>query len=167
MKKRINIISLLMLLVTFFAFGTNVNSSNINAEAKLASEVDSYYSSLYDESGNLKYKGEELLTQLNTIISSNHTNKGYGDLAGIYKTADVDPADSNRVILYYTGESRKYDFASYSGAINREHVWCQSHFGYSDNSQTSPYSDAHQVRPCDAPLNSLRNNSYYDPFMSF
>ena len=169
-SKKLKIISFLSLVFASVAFIGNVKANNETevVEAADATNADTYYSSLYDSSGNIKYKGSSLKNALNTIISNGHTNKGYGDLAGIYKTSDVDPSSSSKVVLYYTGQKKSWDFSSYSSYdINREHVWCQSLFGNSTNTQSSPYSDAHQVRPCDASLNSSRSNSYYDELTSY
>ena len=174
-KKKFKILSFLSLLVasfSFIGFVSNNQNETQPVEAASATDVDSYYSSLYDSSGNLKYTGSTLKSKLNTLISTGHTNKTYDDLASIYKTTDVSSSSSSKVVLYYTGEQRTWNFSSYASYdINREHVWCRSHFGTSSSStgdeQTTPESDAHQVRPCDASLNSSRSNSYYDELSSY
>ena len=155
-----------LLLTLTLAFGitsfSNVQENSVVNAAIDATNVDTYYSSLYDSNGNIKYTGDTLLSKLNELISTDTTNKGYDDLDDVYKTTDIDPNNPDKVILYYTGESRSYDFSGFSGTINREHVWPQSHFGASAERQTSPFSDAHHVRPCDSSLNSSRGNSYFD-----
>ena len=155
-----------LLLTLTLAFGitsfSNVQENSVVNAAIDATNVDTYYSSLYDSNGNIKYTGDTLLSKLNELISTDTTNKGYDDLDDVYKTTDIDPNNPDKVILYYTGESRSYNFSGFSGTINREHVWPQSHFGASVERQTSPFSDAHHVRPCDSSLNSSRGNSYFD-----
>lgn len=161
-KAQIKKIFALLLFSGIVFSSSNIEQKVVAQENLLATtSIDDYYSSLYDTSGNLLYKGKELRSKLHDIISYNTTNKGYGDLSWVYKTTDVDTNNSNNVILYYSGESRSYNFTNFSGTINREHVWCQSHFGSTTDKQNSPYSDAHQVRPCDSSLNSWRNNSFY------
>lgn len=161
MVKGFKLLFVLTLVSGFISFSNGNEGSIVNAAID-ATNADAYYSSLYDSNGNIKYTGDELLDELNKLISSDTTNKSYDYLDTIYETSDIDPNNSNNVILYYTGESRAYNFSGFSGTINREHVWPQSHFGASQNKETSPYSDAHHVRPCDSSLNSSRGNSYFD-----
>lgn len=155
-----------LLLTLTLAFGitsfSNAQENSVVNAAIDATNVDTYYSSLYDSNGNIKYTGDTLLSKLNELISTDTTNKVYDDLDDVYRTTDIDPNNPDKVILYYTGESRSYNFSGFSGTINREHVWPQSHFGDSGERQTSPFSDAHHVRPCDSSLNSSRGNSYFD-----
>ena len=164
-------LSLLLLgvsvLTPSFTCSSSVNVVNAKVDA---TNANTYYASLYDNSGNLKYKGDELLTQLRSIISTDTTNKSYDDLDDVYKTTDVDLTNSNYVIGYYTGQSLYFDFDGFDsskGGVNREHVWCQSHFSaIGKDKQTTPYSDAHQVRPCEVSINSTRNNSFYEELTS-
>ena len=163
-----------LLLTLTLAFGitsfSNVQENSVVNAAIDATNVDTYYSSLYDSNGNIKYTGDTLLSKLNELISTDTTNKSYDYLDTIYQTSDVDPNDSTKVISYYSGQSISFDFDGFDstkGGINREHVWPQSHFGKAENTQTSPYSDAHHVRPCEVSLNSSRSNTFFDELSSY
>ena len=173
-SKKLKIISFLSLVFASVAFIGNVKANNETevVEAADATDADSYYSSLYDSSGNIKYKGAELRSALNTIVSTGHVNGTYANLGDIFKKSDVNPSNSNEVVLFYTGEKREWNFSSYAAyEIDREHVWCRSHFGTSSSNtgdeQTTPESDAHQIRPCDATLNRSRSNYYYEELTNY
>lgn len=163
-----------LLLTLTLAFGitsfSNAQENSVVNAAIDATNADTYYSSLYDSNGNIKYTGDTLLSKLNELISTDTTNKSYNYLDTIYQTSDVDPNDSTKVISYYSGQSISFDFDGFDskkGGINREHVWPQSHFGKSENIQTSPFSDAHHVRPCEVSLNSSRSNTFFDELSSY
>lgn len=81
-------------------------------------------------------------------------NKGYGNFGQYYPTTDADPRNPGNLILFYTGESRKWP-GNFSGSINREHVWPNSRSSMSDE------NDLHQPRPADKGGNGSRGNNVY------
>ena len=107
---------------------------------------------------------DALKLELNQIIR-NHTEFPYTssstDVWDILKATDKDPANSDNVILIYSGRSvdAEQEFNGGSG-WNREHVWAKSRgdFGTSKGAGT----DVHHLRSCDISVNSTRNNRNFD-----
>lgn len=104
--------------------------------------------------------GTELKDKLHNIID-NHTTKSYSAAYDILEESDVDPNNSNNVILIYSGESvngpNQYNGGS---GWNREHVWAKSR---GDFGNTAPEgTDIHNLRACNINLNSTRNNYSFD-----
>jgi len=104
----------------------------------------------------------DLRNEVNTIISSDHTQLSYGEVWSVLTFSDEDPANSDNIITLYRGDSLP-KFSNGSGAQssdpdawNREHVWSKSH-GFPNQSQLG-YTDAHHLRPADASVNSTRSN---------
>ena len=67
--------------------------------------------------------------------------------------------------MVYKGISiSKSDFASNEQADfwNREHVWAKSHGNFSNYGELGAYSDAHNLKPCDASVNSARGYKDFD-----
>jgi len=105
--------------------------------------------------------GDELKTALYNIIKG-HTEYTYADLRDyILIDTDEDPANTNNVILVYTGRSQSKDsFGGLPDEWNREHVWAKSH---GDFGTTPPCgTDAHHIRPSDVYVNSIRGNKDFD-----
>ena len=108
--------------------------------------------------------GNNLKAALHTIIDG-HTKYPYTssgtDVWDILKDSDRDPANSNNVILFYTGWSVNgaQEYNSGSG-WTREHVWAKSrgNFGTSKGAGT----DCHHLRPSDVSVNSARNNRWFN-----
>lgn len=107
--------------------------------------------------------GTALRTALNTIIKTGHSAVGYANARFALETTDEDPANSTRLILVYSGESKHKtnDWITNNGADgwNREHMWPNS---YGIDDVGAAYSDLHHLRPCDENVNSDRNNNYFD-----
>lgn len=104
--------------------------------------------------------GTDLKDKLHNIID-NHTTKSYSAAYDILEESDVDPNNSNNVILIYSGESvngpNQYNGGS---GWNREHVWAKSR---GDFGNTAPEgTDIHNLRACNINLNSTRNNYSFD-----
>lgn len=120
----------------------------------------------YYDAANGK-SGAALSDALHNIIKG-HTKYPYTstatDVWDILKVTDEDTANSNNVILIYSGRSQDKDLNSSHGSNadywNREHVWSKSH-GFPNESDTA-YTDIHHLRPCDASINSSRNNKDFD-----
>ena len=104
--------------------------------------------------------GTDLKNKLHNIIDD-HTTKSYDAAYDILEESDVDPNNSNNVILIYSGESvngpNQYNGGS---GWNREHVWAKSR---GDFGNTAPEgTDIHNLRACNINLNSTRNNYSFD-----
>lgn len=121
-----------------------------------AQSAPAYYNSI-----DFTKKGNELKTQLASLIKSTHTTTtSYAQLLTIYATSDADPAVKGNILLIYgntasgiTQRSRGYS----GGDFNREHVFPKS-LGNPNLGTSGPGSDAHHVRPADIQLNSNRGN---------
>ncbi|CAM4031184.1 endonuclease [Shewanella aquimarina] len=118
---------------------------------------DYVYTSYYGDA--IGKTGAALKASLNQIIKG-HTRFSYSQVWDGLGYADEDPANSNNVILLYTGRSEpKSNRAGMSNSLdawNREHVWAKSH-GFPSSSQYA-YTDLHHLRPADVTVNSSRSN---------
>lgn len=104
--------------------------------------------------------GDALKAALHNIIK-NHIEYAYSQTDEILMETDEDPANSNNVILVYTGRSQaKSTFGGNSNDWNREHVWAKSHGGFGDNPPCG--TDLHHMKPSDASVNSDRGNKDFD-----
>lgn len=110
----------------------------------------------YDSAENLS--GQDLRAALHNIIDD-HIEFSYG--WDILKESDVDPNNSDNVILIYSRESVDAN-QEYNGGNgwNREHVWAKSWGGFS-NSDTEG-KDYHNLRASNIPLNGSKSNNYFD-----
>jgi len=113
------------------------------------------------------YDGTEGLygTQLKAVlhgIIDEHDAPSYNDLRDfILPESDEDPANSNNVILLYTGRSQaKNTFGGNPDEWNREHVWAKSHGDFGNDPPCG--TDAHMVRPTDVSVNGDRGNKDFD-----
>ncbi|WP_203364574.1 endonuclease [Bacillus sp. REN10] len=116
--------------------------------------LDDYYKAAYGKTGN------ELKASLHEIIDD-HTQLSYDEVWEALKETDEDPANSNNVILLYSGQSRSKSLNGGDvGDWNREHVWAKSHgdFGTSHG----PGTDIHHLRPTDVKINSTRGSLDFD-----
>jgi endonuclease I len=114
-----------------------------------------YYSDLTDATG------ATLLAELNAILNRGVTMQTYGDARYILQESDVDPQNSNNIILVYRGTSVN---ATWDSGItwNREHVWPQSYLGVStNNSSRHVGADLHNLKPANPSENSSRGNKYF------
>lgn len=119
---------------------------------------DGYYDLGKDKSG------AELKASLHEIIK-NHEEFTYNststDTWDILKETDRDTANSENVILFYSGWSVNAEQEYNNGkGWSREHVWAKSHgdFGTTRGAGT----DLHHLRPCDISINSARSNKDFD-----
>lgn len=113
----------------------------------------------YDGTENLTKEG--LKIKLHQIIR-NHKKFKYEDFRDvILPVLDEDPNNSDNIILFYKNNSiPKSNFASGNDGWNREHTWPKSH-GFPQESDTT-YTDAHNLRPSDATVNSSKSNKDFD-----
>lgn len=117
-----------------------------------------YYNSI------LQLAGDDLENALHDIIKE-HNEFSYSSAKQILKDSDQDPNNNSNIMLVYKGISiPKSDFASNMQADywNREHVWAKSHGNFTDYSDLGAYSDAHNLKPCDATVNSARGYKDFD-----
>ncbi len=111
--------------------------------------------------------GDELRNQLHEIIKD-HSEFSYSSTKNILKLADEDPDNENNVILVYKGNSiSKDDFSTnmQQDFWNREHVWVKSQGGFNGDETygaLGAYSDAHNLKPCDASINTNRGTKDFD-----
>lgn len=108
--------------------------------------------------------GSNLEDALHDIIK-NHNEFSYGSAKQILKDSDEDPNNTNNIMLVYKGISiPKSEFASNNQTDywNREHVWAKSHGSFTNYGDLGPYSDAHNLKPCDASVNSSRGYKDFD-----
>lgn len=114
-----------------------------------------YYSDLTDATGNA------LLAELNVILNRGVTMQTYGDARDILQESDVDPQNTNNIILVYRGTSINSTWDS-GATWNREHVWPQSLLGVStNNSSRHVGADLHNLKPAHPSENSSRGNKYF------
>ncbi|WP_396174595.1 endonuclease [Flavobacterium sp.] len=120
---------------------------------------------------NLSTNGQVLKNQLAQLISSTHDNF-LTYTPGVWnalKIVDLDPSNSNNVLLIYGWENgtdgdvsndlfrNKESNGGNNGEWNREHVYAQS-LGTPDLGSTGPGADAHMLRACDVQRNNTRGN---------
>jgi endonuclease I len=104
--------------------------------------------------------GAALKSALHTIIA-NQTKLTYDQAWNALKDTDQDPANTNNVILIYSGRSQSK--TTNGGGVNdwnREHVWAKSHGDF--GTATGPGTDIHHLRPEDVSVNSSRGNLDFD-----
>ena len=111
--------------------------------------------------------GDELRNELHEIIKA-HNEFSYSSAKNILRLADEDPQNENNVILIYKGNSiSKDDFSTnmQQDFWNREHVWVKSQGGFNGDETygaLGAYSDAHNLKPCDASINTARGTKDFD-----
>jgi endonuclease I len=99
-------------------------------------------------------------------ISAYHKQLTYSEVWTALTSTDEDPANTDNIILLYSGRSiAKADNGSGAASSNqnfwnREHTWAKSH-GFPDTSQLG-YTDIHHLRPTDISMNSDRGNRDFD-----
>ncbi len=113
--------------------------------------------------------GAALKTELSSIISSGHIDKGYSGLWTAYKTTDIDKDyENDGTILdiysekpagsdpynYTPGSDQCGTYSTEGNCYNREHIVPQSLFN-----QASPMvADIHFIRATDGKVNGMRSN---------
>ena len=140
------------------------------------SQIPIYYSTI-----NFSQTGDNLKNQLTTLISNTHiinlpyTATGTTDVWDALSQTDLDPNNSNNVLLVYgyndtdsnvindrtRGVNSKCHTTSCVGLWNREHVYARS-LGTPNLGSELAGSDAHNLRACDSQMNSSRSNRVFD-----
>ena len=110
--------------------------------------------------------GSELRQALHSIIKGHIVipyNSSSVDSVDALKVLDEDPANTNNVILIYSGWSMPKANYGTTGGWNREHLWPNSYGFDIDITTTWPaLRDLFNLRSCDSRVNSSRGNKYYD-----
>ncbi|MFN3907979.1 MAG: endonuclease [Flavobacterium sp.] len=128
-------------------------------------QIPSYYNGI-----NFTQNGQALKNALANRIISTHTNElTYSQVWNALKIVDLDPNNSNNVLLIYGWENGtdgdgtndrsrdKDNNGGSNGQWNREHTYPQS-VGTPELGQTGPGADAHMLRACDVQRNNSRGN---------
>jgi serine protease len=135
-----------------------VNGDSGSNSGATWSGFEAYYADAIGQTGN------NLLSALAEAAARNHNRMTYSQVWSALKYTDEDPANSNNVILIYTGRSQAKTFNASGNndpnAWNREHCWPKSH-GFPSSGDWA-YTDIHHLRPADASVNSTRSNKDYD-----
>lgn len=127
----------------------------------------------YYGSFNFTQNGTSLKNALATLITNKHThNLTYSQVWDALKNTDLDPSNSNNVLLVYGWENGtdanltndrsrdKNSNGGNSGEWNREHTFAQA-LGNPDLGQAGPGADAHHLRASDVQRNNTRGNLKY------
>ena len=107
-----------------------------------------------------------LIGALNIILNTGFSGVTYGEARYILDESDMDPNNSNNIILVYlrTSISGIWDSGS---TWNREHVWPQSLLGEgADNNTINIASDLFNLMPSNPGENSSRGNQAYTALLS-
>jgi len=136
--------------------GTSSSSNTITVNTQAADPYNGYYNSVSGLSGSALKAG------LHTLIKNTHTTEyNYDNLEVQMRIADEDPNNSNNVIELYTGWSvPKSSYGAATTNWNKEHTWSKSHGDFGDVAPAG--TDLHHLRPCDATVNSFKNNRDFD-----
>lgn len=132
----------------------------------------SYYNDV-----NLTLTGTQLRDALATKVINTHSNSlSYSEIWTASMITDVDPNNSNNVLLLYGWENGsdgdvtndlsrdKNNNGGSNGQWNREHTFANSLANPDLDANTTngpPYSDAHNLRPCDVQRNGQRGNRLF------
>ncbi len=107
--------------------------------------------------------GEALKAFLHELIND-HTVISYSQVSEALKVTDLDPNNSENIILLYSGASIDKDnrcsSSCPSGSWNKEHVWPQSLGNF--NTGDAPGTDLHALRPTYVSINSIRASLDFD-----
>jgi len=133
----------------------------------------------YYDNVNLTLTGQNLYNELMVKINTDVvTTYEYGDVRDDFLIMELDPANSNNVLLTYgfvdilacSGDTDrrirdKGDFGGLSCEYNREHVFARSNadpeMGSVSNSDTGIAADPHNLRATDVNRNGARGNKLF------
>jgi endonuclease I len=106
--------------------------------------------------------GGELREALHQVVRNHKVipySSGSFDTSDALKVLDQDPNNTNNVVLIYANTTHTIASFGLTTGWNREHLWPNS-YGLDDVHPA--YSDLHNLRACDANVNSSRGNKFYD-----
>ena len=132
----------------------------------LVAQIPSYYNDV-----NLTLTGMALKSELSQKVINTHTTQlQYTNVWGVLQLTDLDPTNSNNVLLLYgyddgdsnpiTDKTRnKNNYGGNNGEWNREHTYAQS-LATPNMNTSSPNAgtDAHHLRATDVQMNGNRGN---------
>lgn len=131
----------------------------------------------YYDDVDLTLTGQELYTELQNKLATFNETYTYGDVRDSFLITDLDPTNSNDVLLIYgfndtdgdctTDRTRDKDnFGGSNCEYNREHVFPRSKsmppMGDAVNSATGIVADPHNLRPSDVQRNGNRGSKSFD-----
>lgn len=129
----------------------------------------------YSAAGGLT--GSDLKSALHSIISTGHVQLAYSNTFNPLRAIYIDPTDSNRTLMVYSGTSvAKNDVYRPAAGLDpdvtwsREHVWPDSfgldptnvNPGSTDGNAGPDFTDLFNLRPALQTVNNQRSNKYYD-----
>ncbi len=122
----------------------------------IAAQAGDYYSGI-----DFSAAPEVLHDRLDALVNAHAEVISYSYLKTVLADAERDPDRPGNVLLFYTGESRKYAASDDMNAVkvNREHVWPQSRGTASESTQA--HSEPHMLHLSDATTNCSRGNKVY------
>ena len=130
----------------------SISPSN-NTPSNSAS-TDLSHEGYYKDVDNSK-QGNDLLNELRKLNNTKRKKTvGYKKLGDYYLQTDGDPDNPSNVICFYSGASVKFS-GSFSGSVNREHVWPNSRGG------SAVEGDLHMTRPTLSSENGSRGNAFF------
>jgi endonuclease I len=120
-----------------------------------------YYDAAIGKTGSVLKSALQSIIRGQTVIP--YDSAGTDTWAAL-KILDQDPANSNNVILIYSGFSvpKSDQYNGTTGTWEREHLWPQSYGLTALNSNSQAKRDLFNLRPIDLGVNSSRGNKYYD-----
>jgi len=107
--------------------------------------------------------GATLKNQLQSIMTSGHIQRSYGDFRFSAAVTDADPDVPGNILLAYNRASVSGEWNA-GGRLpwNREHVWPQSlQPGSANNGTKGNLGDPHALRPADTDINGLRGHKAF------
>lgn len=138
-----------------YTFKTTAKQTSNTGDFVIPSAISAYYSTM-----DFTKTETSLFDDLAVLTISKHINfLEYTDRHDYLYTADADPANSNNVLLLYSGVStywEEYESGSnnYSPqTFNTEHVYPKSKLA-----NTHSRADLHHLRTCNKTINSNRSN---------
>ena len=105
------------------------------------------------------------MVALNDIVSVHHRLR-YRRIWDLLANAHQEPDNADHLMLFYSGRTQPVTRNSGNNnsdpdAWNREHVWARSH-GLGRTRNPGPATDAHNLWPTDASINSSRGSKDFD-----
>jgi endonuclease I len=125
--------------------------------AMSAAPPTTYYAPAAGKSGGELRKALHELVRSHNVIP--YASSSRLDTSDALKVLDRDPLTETNVVLIYSGYTSPAAAFGLSSGWNREHQWCDS---YGLDGIEPAYSDLHNLRACDANVNSSRGNKFYD-----
>lgn len=124
----------------------------------LTTNATSYYTGSYTFDNLSELGSSQLLTNLRSLMSSNHKATSYNNCRDYAKYTDCQKNDGSVILLYTSYIASMSDYSASAPGWNREHVWPKSLGGFETS---GPGADVHHIRPDDVTTNSNRGNKKY------